>query len=114
VYAPQGVIFLGIEQNLSGSSTQAVPYLSQFGWTFPNGFNNTGGNGDLFTKYGTPRHNYFVIDHEGRIVHRTNSSTSYNPESWSAIKPGLVAAIEGALAVPVETTTWSRVKHLYH
>lgn len=113
-YRPQGVVFLAIEQNNgnAGNVSSVQAYATQFGWDFPIGLNNTGVGGNLFSGYETERHNYFIIDAEGRIAFRAEGG-GYTGTAWSSYEPRIKAAIDELLAVPVEDVTWTGIKALY-
>ena len=108
LYRPQGVVFFGIEQGEPVNLDQVRAYASQFGWDFPIGIDG----GDLFSQYGTSRHNYFVIGPDGRITFRAEVG-GYTGAAWSTYEPRLKQAIEAALMTPVQSLTWSGVKALY-
>ncbi len=114
MYRPQGVVFLGIEQNVGGTGgvDPVRSYATQFGWDFPIGLSGTGVGGNQFTAYGTERHNYFVIDREGRVTFRAEGG-GYTGAAWSSYEPRIKAAVDELLGVPVEGVTWSRVKAMY-
>ena len=108
LYRPQGVVFLGIEQGQPMDLNQVQSYASQFCWDFPVGVDG----GDVFSQYGTMRHNYFVIGPDGRITFRAEGG-GYTGAAWSTYEPRLKQAIDAALATPVQGVTWGRVKALY-
>jgi len=103
------VVFLAVEQNSSGSSANVVNFCTTAGWDFPVG-RDVQGLASIFAAYGTQRHNYMVIGKDGRIAHR--ASGQYTGAGWSTYKQGLINALNAALLVPVEPTTWSRLKSL--
>jgi len=108
VYRPQGVVFVGIEKNTGSSDQQVVNFCLNAGWNFPAGRD---AQRDIFTAYGTDRHNYMVIGRDGKIAHRAAGSYTA-AASWTTYKQGLINALNAALLVPVEPTTWSRLKSL--
>jgi hypothetical protein len=112
VYRPQGVVFLGVENHFTSGTTvnNVVNYCLNFDWDFPVGLDTVGGS-TIFAAYGTDRHNYMVIGKDGRIAHRAVTNR-YNGAAWSTFKQGLINAINAALAVPVEPTSWGRIKSL--
>ena len=109
VYRPQGVVFIGIDNNWSSSEAQVISYCQLFDWDFPVGQDTNLGS-TIFVAYGTDRHNYMVIGKDGRISHR--AANRYTGAAWSTYETPLKNAIAAALAVPVAPTTWSRVKSL--
>ena len=100
-------MFLGVEQNSFGSNQLVVNYCVTAGWDFSVGRDVPL---NIFTSYGTDRHNYMVIGRDGRIAHR--AANRYTGASWSTYKQGLVNALNAALLVPVVPSTWSRLKSL--
>jgi hypothetical protein len=83
-------------------------YCATFDWDFPVGVDV---GGQIFTAWNTDRHNYFVIDREGIIRYRATQSYG-SSAAWSTYLPQIRTAINNALEVAVEPTTWSRVKSL--
>ena len=104
-------MFIGVEQNLSSVESGVISYCELFEWDFPVGQDTDGGS-TIFAAYGTQRHNYMVIGKDGRIAYRATAGYNGNPSAWSTYKQGLINAIVAALAVPVEPTTWGRIKTL--
>lgn len=101
-------MFLAVEQNSSFSSNQeVVNFSATAGWDFPVGRDVPL---NIFNAYGTDRHNYMVIGRDGKIAHR--AANRYTNTGWSTYKQGLMNALNAALLVPVEPTTWSRLKSL--
>jgi hypothetical protein len=112
VYRPRGVVFYGIEWNFATNLTRVRAFCSLFSWDFPVGMQNTSVL-NIFELYATGRHNYFVIGADGRIAFRAQSNTTYVDTTTFTYKPFIIQAINEALAVPVETTTWGRIKSFY-
>lgn len=98
---------MGVEQNSFGANELVVAYCANYGWDFPVGRD---AQHTIFSNYGTDRHNYMVIGKDGRIAHR--AAIRYTGTGWSTYRQGLVNALNAALLVPVEPTTWSRLKSL--
>lgn len=100
-------MFLGLEQNSTGTNQNTINFATAAGWDFPVGRDAPR---VIFSAYGTDRHNYMVIGKDGRIAYR--ATTGYTGAGWSTYKAGITNAINAALLVPVEPTTWSRLKSL--
>lgn len=105
-------MFLGVENHFTtGTSVgDVVTYCTNYGWDFPVGLDTVGG-GTIFAAYSTERHNYMVIGRDGKVAHRAVTGR-YTGAAWSTFKQGLINAIDAALLVPIEPTSWSRIKSL--
>ena len=103
------VSFIGIDYGLANSRTIVEAWIQNYGWTFSVGINDL--ENEIYKNYGFPSGGYdtfFVIDGDRVVTFIEGYGNS------SADFPRLRQAINSALgSVPVEPTTWGKIKSLY-
>lgn len=67
-YADEGVVFVGIHTQNQPGYAEGRSFISQFGLTFPNGFDGDSAISIDWGLYGVPE--TFFVDREGRLIHK--------------------------------------------